>query len=73
MGNVVGSVRVLPHPANNQMVNVKPMACSSSFLVLMFVNFLFLVEVILVNLTTFCAGCKSKYRVGLERSLPPNA
>jgi hypothetical protein len=49
VGIVVGSVRVLPHPANSQTVNAKPMICSNSFFVLMLVIFLFLVEVILVN------------------------
>jgi hypothetical protein len=49
VGIVVGSVGVIPHPANSKMVNAKPMICSNSFLVLMIVIFLFLVEVNLVN------------------------
>jgi len=49
VGIVVGSFGVLPHPANSQMINAKLMICRNSFLVLMLVISIFLVEVILIN------------------------
>jgi hypothetical protein len=43
----------LPHPANNQMVSVRPTICRNSFLAFIFVILLELVEIILICLMVF--------------------